>query len=211
MLELRRRGGFHRLTLAAGLAILAAGLATIPGLGRPFAWATLVARVAADSAYQSGLSPTSSLLPLDYILSTFHARELVHTLLLVDGVGFLLVLVAGSWLVARRLVDARAAFLALVIAAHVPYLIAFDPVFGAYCDWDLFSYLAAPASLLGAYAFVQWGRECPKPFAVLLGLALAANGVHALARLNALHIDLPQHRAETPYHLPKSSAPNGRF
>ena len=201
-LELRRPGGFGRLALSAVLAIAAAGLATVPGIGRPFAWSTLVARVAEQSAYQSGYSSTSSLLPLDYILSWVHARELVHILLLVDGVGVLLVLVAGAWLLARRRVDARALFLAVVIASHLPYLVAFDGVFGAFCDWDLFSYLAVPTSLLGGYAFVQWGREAPKPFAALLGLALAANGVHLLARLNALHIELPQHRLESPYHMP---------
>jgi hypothetical protein len=200
--QLRQRGGFRRLAVAAVLAIVAAGSATIPAFGRPFAWAPLVSLVGADSAYQSGLSPTSSLLPLHYILTGPHARELAHTLLLVDGVGFLLVLVAGAWLAVRRAIDTKAAFLAVVIAGHLPYLVAFDPVFGALCDWDLFSYLAAPASLLGAYAFAQWGRECPKPFAVVLGLALATNGVHLLARLNALHMDLPKHQLETPYHMP---------
>jgi len=36
----------------------------------------------------------------------------------------------------------------------------------------------------------------------LLGLALATAGVHLLARLNALEIDLPRHRIESPYHEP---------
>ncbi len=71
--EFRRPRGFQRLAVAAVLAIAAAGLATIPGLGRPFAWATLVAHVAAQSAYQSGYSATSSLLPMDYIVSGVHA------------------------------------------------------------------------------------------------------------------------------------------
>jgi len=202
VVELRRPRGLGRLALSAILALAAAGAATLPFLGRPFAWATLAARVSEQSGRQFGLSPTSSLLPFAYIVSGYHARELVHTLLLVDGVGVLLLLAAGPWVLAQGATDAKAVFLALVIASHLPYFIAFDPVWGALCDWDLFSYLAAPTSLLGAWVFVQWGRRWPDAFALLLGLALATAGVHLLARLNALEIDLPRHRIESPYHEP---------
>jgi hypothetical protein len=201
IVELRRAGGVRRLAIGAALGILAAGVATIPAFGYPFAWAPWAARISADSARGSGLSATSSLLPLDYVLSVEHARELVHNFLLIDGIGVLLVLVAGGWALAAGAFDAKAAFLTLAIAGFVPYVVAFDPVWGAYGDWDLFSYLAAPISLLGAYCFVQWGRRCPRPFAVLFGLALAAAGVHLLAKLNAVAFDQVRHQIETPDHL----------
>jgi hypothetical protein len=206
--ELTRPRGLRRLAVAAGLGLAAAGAATIPAFGYPFAWTALAARVSAFSARGSGLSPTSSLLPLDYVLSGTHAYELVHTFLLIDGVGVLLLLVAGTWALAARAVDAKAAFLALALAAFVPYVVLFDPVWGAYGDWDLFSYLAAPISLLGSYCFVQWGRRCPQPFAVLLGLALTANGVHLLARLNAVAFDMARHQAESPDHLRRMRQPS---
>ena len=201
LVELRRPRGLRRLALAAALGIVAAGAATIPAFGYPFAFVPLAARISEFSARGSGLSPNSSLLPLGYVLSAYHARELVHTFLLIDGVGVLLVLVTGTWALAARALDAKAAFLALSLVGFVPYVLAFDPVWGAYGDWDLFSYLAAPISLLGAYALIIWGRSCPRPFALLLGVALAANGVHLLARLNAVAFDLARHQAETPDHL----------
>lgn len=201
LVELRRPRGLRRLALAAALGIVAAGAATIPAFGHPFAFVPLAARISEFSARGSGLSPNSSLLPLDYVLSAYHARELVHTFLLIDGIGVLLVVVAGTWALAARVLNAKAAFLALSLVGFVPYVLAFDPVWGAYGDWDLFSYLAAPISLLGAYAFISWGRRCPRPFAVLLGVALAANAVHLLARLNAVAFDIERHQAETPDHL----------
>jgi len=189
-----------RAPLALGLlaAVAAAGAATLPGFGAPFAWRAFVARAHADSGWQFGLSPTSSLLPLGYLLSGAHAREVVHTLLLVDGVGVLLLVVCGAWLPRR---DPAAALLALLVAPWLAYVVAMDPLFGALADWDLFSYGAAATSLLGAYAFVAWGRAEPRAFGWLLGLALAAAGIHLLARWNALDVDLPRHLLESPYHV----------
>jgi len=189
-----------RAPLALGLlaAVAAAGAATLPGFGAPFAWRAFVARAHADSGWQLGLSPTSSLLPLGYLLSGAHAREVVHTLLLVDGVGVLLLVVCGAWLPRR---DPAAALLALLVAPWLAYVVAMDPLFGAFADWDLFSYGAAATSLLGAYAFVAWGRAAPRAFGWLLGLALAAASVHLLARWNALDVDLPRHLLESPYHV----------
>ena len=188
-----------RAPLALGLlaAVAAAGAATLPGFGAPFAWRAFVARAHADSGWQLGLSPTSSLLPLGYLLSGAHAREVVHTLLLVDGVGVLLLVVCGARLPRR---EPAAALLALVVAPWLAYVVAMDPLFGAFADWDLFSYGAAATSLLGAYAFVVWGREHERAFAWLLGLAIASAGVHLLARWNALDVDLPRHLLESPYH-----------
>ena len=189
-----------RAPLALGLlaAVAAAGAATLPGFGAPFAWRAFVARAHADSGWQLGLSPTSSLLPLGYLLSGAHAREVVHTLLLVDGVGVLLLVVCGARLPRR---EPAAALLALVVAPWLAYVVAMDPLFGAFADWDLFSYGAAATSLLGAYAFVAWGRAAPRAFGWLLGLALAAASVHLLARWNALDVDLPRHLLESPYHV----------
>ena len=189
-----------RAPLALGLlaAVAAAGAATLPGFGAPFAWRAFVARAHADSGWQLGLSPTSSLLPLGYLLSGAHAREVVHTLLLVDGVGVLLLGVCGAWLPRR---DPAAALLALLVAPWLAYVVAMDPLFGAFADWDLFSYGAAATSLIGAYAFVAWGRAAPRAFGWLLGLALAAASVHLLARWNALDVDLPRHLLESPYHV----------
>ena len=189
-----------RAPLALGLlaAVAAAGAATLPGFDAPFAWRAFVARAHADSGWQLGLSPTSSLLPLGYLLSGAHAREVVHTLLLVDGVGVLLLVVCGAWLPRR---DPAAALLALLVAPWLAYVVAMDPLFGAFADWDLFSYGAAATSLLGAYAFVAWGRAAPRAFGWLLGLALAAASVHLLARWNALDVDLPRHLLESPYHV----------
>jgi len=200
----RRPAGWRRLAAGGALALAAAGAATLPGFGRPFAWSEVWARAVADSSWQLGLSPTSSLLPLDFMLSATHAREVLHTFILVDGVGVLLVLVCGGWLVARsrgRGCDPLAAFLALMVLPWVAYVVAMDPLFGAFADWDLFSYGAAATSLLGAYTFVHWGRECPRAFGLLLGVALAAAGVHLLARLNALNVDLQHHLLESPYHV----------
>jgi len=194
----RRAEGRAPLALGLLAAVAAAGAATLPGFGAPFAWRAFVARAHADSGWQLGLSPTSSLLPLGYLLSGAHAREVVHTLLLVDGVGVLLLVVCGAWLPRR---DPAAALLALLVAPWLAYVVAMDPLFGAFADWDLFSYGAAATSLLGAYAFVAWGRAAPRAFGWLLGLALAAASVHLLARWNALDVDLPRHLLESPYHV----------
>jgi len=195
----RRPEGRARLALGLLLAVAVAGAATLPGFGAPFAWRAFVASAHADSGWQLGLSPTSSLLPLGYMLSGAHAREVLHTLLLVDGVGLLLLVTCGGWLPRR---DPAAALLALVVAPWLAYVVAMDPLFGAFADWDLFSYGAAATSLLGGWVFAAWGREHPRAFGYLLGLALATAGVHLLARWNALHVELARHLLESPWHVP---------
>jgi hypothetical protein len=199
----RPRGG-RRLLAAGAVALVVAGAATVPGFGRPFAWGTFLDAAARASGAELGLSPTSSVLPAWALLSAGHAREVLHTLLLVDGIGVWLVVVAGGWALAgpwRRTWDPAAAFLAAVVVPEVAFLVVMDPLWGAFADWDLFGWGAAATSLLGGYAFVLWGRRCPARFPALLGLALAAAGVHLLARLNALHVDLKAHLVESPHHI----------
>ena len=193
----RRPGRRGRLALGLLLAVGAAGAATLPGFGAPFAWGAFVARAHADSGWQLGLSPTSSLLPPGYMVGATHAREVLHTLLLVDGIGILLLVACGAWLPRSQ----PAALLVAVVLPYLAYVVAMDPLFGALADWDLFSYGAAATSLLGGWAFVAWGREHPRAFGWLLGLALATAGVHLLARWNALAVDLPRHLLESPYHV----------
>ena len=193
----RRTDGRAQLALGLVLAVAAAGAATLPGFGTPFAWGAFVVRAHADSGWQLGLSPTSSLLPPAYMASGAHAREILHTLLLVDGVGVLLLAACARSLPWR---DPATALLASMVVPWLAYLIAMDPLFGALADWDLFSYGAAATSLFGGWAFVAWGREHPRGFGWLLGLALATAGVHLLARWNALGVDLPRHLLESPYH-----------
>jgi hypothetical protein len=199
----RRPGGVRRLVVAAAAAVVVAGLATVPTYGRPFAWRAFHEAAAAASGWELGLSPTSSLLPPSFMFSVLHAEELLHTMILVDGVGVLLIVVAGGWCLAgpwRRTWDPAAAFLAAVVGPCLVFAFVMDPLWGAYADWDLFCYGAAATSLLGGYAFVVWGRRCPALFPALCGLALAANGVHLLARLNALRVDVQAHMRESPYH-----------
>jgi hypothetical protein len=200
----RRPGGGRRLGAAALAAALAAGLATVPRFGRPFAWAAYLDWLGKDLIAPMGLSATSALLPLDAWLSAWHLADVAHTLVLVDGVGVLLLMVAGGSLAARHWRppwDAAAVFLGLVVLPYLAYLGTMDALWGAFADWDLFSFGAAATSLLGGYAFVTWGRTCPRAAAVLLGVALAAAGVHLLARLNALDVDLRRHYAESPFHV----------
>jgi len=202
---LRRAGGTRRLAGAAGAALAVAGLATIPRFGRPFAWGAFVKAAAAASDW--GDRPNwarGPLLPWHYVLTGTHLRELAHTFLLIDGVGVLLAAGAGLWLVCADPEGRRAPafhFLLALAATYLAYVVVMDPVFGAFGDWDLFSYGAAFTSLVGGYAFIRWGRACPRPFAVVLALALATAGVHLLARLNALDVELTRHMAESPDHI----------
>jgi hypothetical protein len=200
---LRGAAGRRRAAVAVAAAVLAAGLATVPGWGRPFAWPEFLAAVRAESFVELGLSPTSSLLPPGYVATAAHAREVLHTLLLVDPVGTLLLAVAGTWCLvtgARRRPDRRLLVLAAVAVPWLAFVATMDPLFGAFADWDLFSYGTAAPALLGAWAFVAWGRRAPRLFPLLLGLALATAGVHLLARLNALDAGADRHRQESPDH-----------
>jgi hypothetical protein len=97
----------------------------------------------------------------------------------------------------RRLVCWSAA----VLAPQLAYLLAMDPLFGHFADWDLFSTLAASTSLFGGAAFVTWGRGAPARTGFLLGVALATALVHLLARLNALDVAFAAHLAETPFRV----------
>jgi len=206
----RRPGGWSRLAVAGAVSVAVAGVATVPGFGYPFAWRAFLAKVATQASWGYRPGWSGDTLPLSFMLSTVHAAEVGHTLLLVDGVGVLLLLVAGGWVVARRRWDERAAFLSLLVLSYLAYVIAMDPVFGPFADWDHFSYGAAATSVLGAYVFVLWGRECPRPFRVLLGVALAAAGVHLLARLNGLDVNLWGHLDESPFHLGVPDPSNAR-
>jgi hypothetical protein len=199
--ELRRTDGVMRLAVSAAAAVILAGLATVPWFGHPFAWGAFLVRAKAISKYELGLDPASSLLPLDYMRSATHLREVVHTLLLVDGVGWLLLTICGASLLLQRRPEPKALLLAAVVLVNLAYLVTFDALFGAYADWDLYSYGAAASALLGGWSLVTWGRRCPRATGALVGLALAAAGVHLLARLNALDIDKTRHLAESPYHI----------
>jgi hypothetical protein len=203
---LTRAGGRRRLATGLAVAVGAAGLATVPGFGAPFAWLSFVRTATAHVPVDMGLSPGSPLLPLAFMVSASHAREVLHTLILVDGVGVVFCLTAGIWGAARIPRDPVLAFLGSLVVSFLAYLIVFDPVFGAFVDWDLFSYPVVATSLLGTYTFLLWGRTRPHGCAVLLGLALSVSSVHLIARLNALDIHLGAHVGESPYHRPERPA-----
>src|SRR5439155_21530659 len=151
-----------------------------------------------------GLSvpPPSCTLPLSFIVTARHVVEVLNVWLLVDGVGILLVAVTGTWLalrlLRRRTWDPAAAVLAIIAAGFFAFTITLNNPFGNFANWDVYSYGAAVTALLGGYAFVTWGRECQPSFRWLLGLGLAAAAIHLLARLNAMHLDLRRHIAESP-------------
>ena len=199
--ELRRAGGARRLATAAVVTTALAGLATVPWFGRPFAFGAYLAAVKAVSKVELGLDPTSSLVPLDYMVSTTHIREVVHTVLLVDGVGWILMIICGAFLLRDRRGDPKIILLASIVVVSLAYMVTFDPLYGPYVDWDLYSYCSAASALLGAWALVTWARDCPRVGAALAGLAIAAACVHLLARLHALDVDRARHLQESPYHI----------
>jgi hypothetical protein len=211
LLAARHRGAsLGELAIPCAAAVGAAGLATIPAYGLPFAFAPYLRDLARDSAAPYGYDPTSSLLPLHYVFSAPHLAELGSLLLLIDGTGVLLCLTAGVALLPRLLgrdPDWSAWLLLTVLVCLLPYFILMDAVWGAYLDWDLFSYLAIPTSLLGGHALMVWGRAHRPQRALLVGLLLAAEAVHVLARANALEVEYKRHVAETPMHLSVPSAP----
>jgi hypothetical protein len=203
LLTLRRPGGPRRALAAVAAGALVAGAATLPLDGRPFDWFWFARRAWAGRAHRAGLLPDSSLLPGWYVWSARHAGEVASTLGLIDPVGCLLLATAGVALLAwapRRSLDAPSLVLAAFVGGFLSYLWVMDATFGAFADWDLFSYGAVATSLLGAYAFIRVGRECPRRFGFLLGLALALAVVHLLARLNALDVEAERHLAESPIH-----------
>ncbi|MGH7894597.1 MAG: hypothetical protein ACREQL_08005, partial [Candidatus Binatia bacterium] len=100
----RRPGGARGIAAGIAAAVVAAGIATVPPYGVPFAWRAFAANVAGSNAYQYGYSATSSLVPWEDLATTTHLREVLHTVILVDGVGVLAVLVLGVAF-ARRVVS----------------------------------------------------------------------------------------------------------
>ncbi|HWP65492.1 MAG TPA: hypothetical protein VNO26_06240 [Candidatus Limnocylindria bacterium] len=202
-----RRRGWRVVAEAGGAALLAAGAATVPGYGMPFAWAALARDLAPALQPGAPVDGRGALLPQSEIVSARHWIGLLHLLLLTDAVGVLLLLACGGAAV-RRLPSAESLWLAALLVPSLAYLATMDALFGLYADWDLFSYLAAITALAGAYAFVVWARAAPRIAGPLLGLALAAATVHLMARLNGLDIDFHRHLAETPFRIPVAGAPS---
>lgn len=208
---LRTRSGRRDLVAGMALGVLAAGAATVPGFGRPFAWSAYAAALINVSAAPGGYSDSSTLLPASFLFSLPHLLDLAHLVILIDGVGLVLLVLFGWWALfsrshppAGRL---HALFLLTVAVPYFAYFATMDELWGAFVDWDCFSFGVSAPTLLGAYGFVVWGRRRPRAFAWLLGVALATSGVHLLARLNALHVDLNVHLLESPPRV----GPGGRL
>lgn len=197
-----RPRGRRDLLVALAVALGVAGLATVPGYGVPFAWLAFVRDLLAQNATAFGYSPTTSLVPWPVLRTPAHLREVLHTILLVDAVGVLLVLVCGAACFRVVLREPALALLAALALPYLAYVVLMDAVQGAFADWDLFSYGAATTALLGAALFVRWGRGGSRAFPLLLGLALATNVVHLLARFHALGVEVERHLAESPVHVP---------
>jgi hypothetical protein len=201
-----RRHGGRCVAEAVAVAVLVAGAATIPGYGMPFAWTAFAHDLAPALTPGAAIDGRGTFLPATELARGRHWLELGHLLLLLDGVGVLLLATCGAN-AARRVPAALALWAGAVLAPSLAYLATMDPLFGAFADWDLFSYVAALTAVFGGYAFVVWGRGAPRLMAPLLGVALAASLVHLMARLNALEVDFHRHLAETPFRVPVDKAP----
>src|SRR5207244_3116464 len=92
----RRRDGRSRIAAVGAAALAAAGAATLPYYGRPLAWWAFLDDLQRSNVTELGLSPTSILLPPRYLVGATHAQELLHTAMLLDPVGWLLLLIAGG-------------------------------------------------------------------------------------------------------------------
>jgi hypothetical protein len=196
-----RRHGGRRVLEALGLALLAAGAATVPGYGVPFAWGTFGRELGPALRVGVAIDGRGALLPMAELATGRHWFGIAHLLLLIDGVGVMLLLVCGP-IAARFAAPPLVVWAAALLLPGAAYLVTMDALFGIFADWDLFSYLAAVTSMCGAYVFVVWGRRAPRAFPLLLGLALATATVHLMARLNALDVDFHRHLAETPFRVP---------
>jgi len=189
-----RRDGFGKLIFPATIAVLVAGMCTVPVYGYPFAFGRFIGEMPMGADF--GLSPDTTLLPAWYLFTSNHLLEVVSGLLLIDGMGVVLTLLFGAWLV--RLPSAW--FLLAVLAPMLVHFATMDPLFGPYADWDLFSYIAVVTSLVGGFGFVLWARGHARVAGVLLGVVLAANVTHLVAKLNGLELDFEKHIRESPWH-----------
>jgi hypothetical protein len=195
----RSPGGLRRIALASAGGAALASIATVPRFGRPAAFATFATVLDEAGRKLPGLDPDTLLLPLSYMLTFHHVLEFLHALLLLDPTG----LVISSTLVPLALARPTpvALFLAAIVAPGLYFMFTIDPLWGAYADWDLFSYLALPITLLSAAGFLAFARVHEGLAPWLLGLALAASGTHLAARLNSLDVHFDRHLAESPYHI----------
>lgn len=193
-----QRGQLASVAVAVAIALALVGLSTVPTFGRVFAFPAWLHRLSNVGVY--GLNPGRQTLPASYMFSVRHAGEVLSSILLLDGVGLILV--------AALPVRDRAAgtLLFLLLVAGLAFVIAMDPLWGPYSDWDLFSYLTLPLSLGAGMAFVAWSRRQPEAAGLVLGLALAVSTVHLFARLNTLHLDFARHIAASPIHIPGAAA-----
>lgn len=194
--ETRRR----RLAECLAVAAVVAGVATVPVHDAPFAWGAFVGAMATEGNPAAVFGRGGPALSPGEIATASHLAGVLHVLVLVDGVGVLL-LGACAAAAVRAWPRRLACWSAAVLAPQLAYLVAMDPLFGHFADWDLFSPLAASTSLFGGAAFVAWGRGAPARTGILLGLALAVAVVHLLARLNALDVAFAAHLAETPFRV----------
>jgi len=212
--ELRRPTHRGRAVVGASIAAAAAGLATVPATGRPFAFGDFFAAAAEQSAVTLGTSPTSSLHSLEALLSRQRLYDVVNTCMMVDGVGILCSLTAGTWLAARllrhRTWDVRAVMLGATAAAQLVYLATFDTLLSPVTQWDPFAPASIATALFGGWTLVRWLRRARHLQGWVAGLALALALVHLLARLDATHLDLERHEVESPATLIVPQAEPGK-
>ena len=189
--------------IGAAIAILCAGLATLPGWGFPFAFGAWLDMLAATSLHREGLSSESSLLPFDYLVGVRHLRSLWNGFVLLDGPGILSCLVAGPVLLLHRLGpawDVRPWILGLLAGGSLAYSAVMDPLYGPYLDWDLFSFTTVATSLFGAYAFVVVGRESTQLKSVAAALLIGVSALHLGARLNKTQLEKERLMEQSPIH-----------
>jgi len=188
-----QRRDLNAVSLALCVALTLAGLATMPMFGTVFAVPAWLHRLSNVGVY--GLNPGRQTLPVSYMFSMRHAGEVISSLVLLDGVA--LVLVAALPIRTRV-----GMLLLLILLARLAFVIAMDPVWGPYSDWDLFSYPTFPLGVGAGLAFATWSRGRSRMAGVVLGPALAASTVHLFARLNTLHLDFERHNTASPFHIP---------
>ena len=202
--EWRRPAGRRRCAIAVAWAVATAGTATLPGFGVPFAFGEYYAAVQHLAAASMGLNPEGYHVPWTRMLSPEHLVSVFHLMLLVDPVGWVLLLVCTPRLLVRPGAGqgrVELVFLLLLVVPYLAFMIAMDPLYGAYADWTLYSYGAVGTALLGGFAFVRWASDEPRIFGALLGLALAVSSVHLLAKFHALDVGSDRHFSESPAHL----------